>query len=113
FSLLQGQLQADSGQCEIPAAWRIVHMRQEITELERSALDYVLDGDVQLRQLQQQLEAASDGAQLAALHAQLDTIDGYSAETRASKLLSGLGFAVEQMQQQVQQFSGGWRMRLN
>src|SRR5690554_1194413 len=113
FALLQGQLQADSGSCELPAQWRIAHMQQEITELDRSALDFVLDGDQQLRQIQQQLEQTSDGDELAALHAQLDAIDGYDAQSRASRLLAGLGFADEQMQQQVGEFSGGWRMRLS
>ncbi len=113
FALLQGQLQADNGSCELPAQWRIAHMQQEITELDRSALDFVLDGDQQLRQIQQQLEQTSDGDELAALHAQLDAIDGYDAQSRASRLLAGLGFADEQMQQQVGEFSGGWRMRLS
>ena len=113
FALLQGQLQADTGQCEIPAAWRIAHMRQEITSLQRTALEYVLDGDQQLRQIEQQLAQTSDGSELAQLHAQLDAIDGYTAASRAGKLLAGLGFSSEQMQHQVQQFSGGWRMRLN
>ncbi|WPO99779.1 ATP-binding cassette domain-containing protein [Pseudomonas sp. HR96] len=116
FALLLGQLAPDSGDCLLPADWRIAHMRQEIETLERIAVDYVLDGDVRLRQIQRELaaaEAAHDGTALARLHAELDNADGYTADARARKLLAGLGFSNEQMDRQVGDFSGGWRMRLN
>ena len=116
FALLQGQLQPDSGDCQIPAQWRIAHMEQEITALERSALDYVLDGDTRLRELQRQLaqaETQQDGAAMGRLNAELDAADAWTAESRASKLLAGLGFAEQEMQRPVSSFSGGWRMRLN
>ena len=116
FALLLGQMTPDSGDCLLPADWRIAHMRQEIETLERVAVDYVLDGDVRLRQVQRELvaaEAAQDGTALARLHAELDSADGYTADARARKLLAGLGFSNEQMDRQVADFSGGWRMRLN
>ena len=116
FALLRGELHPDSGDCSLPADWRIAHMRQEVDTLERLAVDYVLDGDVRLRQVQRDLaaaEAAHDGAALARLHSELDTADGYTADARARKLLAGLGFTNEQMDRQVGDFSGGWRMRLN
>ncbi|MGN8274518.1 ATP-binding cassette domain-containing protein [Pseudomonas sp. SMN5] len=116
FALLRGELHPDSGDCSLPADWRIAHMRQEVDTLERLAVDYVLDGDVRLRQIQRDLaaaEAAHDGAAQARLHAELDSADGYTADARARKLLAGLGFTNEQMDRQVGAFSGGWRMRLN
>ncbi len=116
FALLRGELTADAGDCRLPADWRIAHMRQEIDTLDRLAVDYVLDGDVRLRQVQHELqlaEAAHDGDALARLHSELDSADGYSADARARKLLAGLGFASEQMDRPVASFSGGWRMRLN
>ncbi|TLX59058.1 ABC transporter ATP-binding protein [Stutzerimonas nosocomialis] len=116
FALLRGELTADAGDCHLPADWRIAHMRQEIDTLDRLAVDYVLDGDVRLREVQHQLqlaEAAHDGDALARLHSELDSADGYSADARARKLLAGLGFASEQMDRPVASFSGGWRMRLN
>jgi ATP-binding cassette subfamily F protein 3 len=91
-------------------------MRQEVDTLERLAVDYVLDGDLRLRQVQRDLaaaEAAHDGAAQARLHSELDSADGYTADARARKLLAGLGFTNEQMDRQVGDFSGGWRMRLN
>ncbi|MFJ5297329.1 ATP-binding cassette domain-containing protein [Pseudomonas sp. NPDC088368] len=116
FALLRGELTPDNGDCSLPADWRIAHMRQEVDTLERLAVDYVLDGDLRLRQVQHDLaaaEAAHDGAAQARLHSELDSADGYTADARARKLLAGLGFTNEQMERQVGSFSGGWRMRLN
>ncbi|MFS2069013.1 ATP-binding cassette domain-containing protein [Pseudomonas sp. CT11-2] len=116
FALLRGELHPDSGDCFLPVDWRIAHMRQEVDTLERLAVDYVLDGDLRLRQVQRDLaaaEAAHDGAAQARLHSELDSADGYTADARARKLLAGLGFTNEQMDRQVGDFSGGWRMRLN
>ena len=116
FALLRGELHPDSGDCFLPADWRIAHMRQEVDTLERLAVDYVLDGDLRQRQVQRDLaaaEAAHDGAAQARLHSELDSADGYTADARARKLLAGLGFTNDQMDRQVGDFSGGWRMRLN
>jgi ATP-binding cassette subfamily F protein 3 len=116
FALLLGELTPDSGDCLLPADWRIAHMRQEIDTLDRLAVDYVLDGDIRLRQVQRDLalaEESQDGAAQARMHAELDSADGYTADARARKLLAGLGFTNEQMERPVSDFSGGWRMRLN
>ena len=116
FALLRGELTPDSGDCQLPGDWRIAHMRQEVDTLDRLAVDYVLDGDIRLRQVQDALaaaEAAHDNAALARLHVELDSADGYTADARARKLLAGLGFSNEQMDRRVGDFSGGWRMRLN
>jgi ATP-binding cassette subfamily F protein 3 len=116
FALLRGELTPDAGDCLLPADWRIAHMRQEVDTLERMAVDYVLDGDLRLREVQRLLadaEAAQDGAAQARMHSELDSADGYTADARARKLLAGLGFTNEQMEKPVGDFSGGWRMRLN
>ena len=116
FALLLGDLTPDSGDCLLPADWRIAHMRQEIDTLDRIAVDYVLDGDLRLREVQRLLaeaEADQDGAAQARMHSELDSADGYTADARARKLLAGLGFTNEQMDKPVADFSGGWRMRLN
>ncbi|WP_110970728.1 ATP-binding cassette domain-containing protein [Pseudomonas huaxiensis] len=116
FALLRGELTPDAGNCQLPGDWRIAHMRQEVDTLDRLAVDYVLDGDVHLRKVQDALvaaEAAHDNIALARLHIELDSADGYTADARARKLLAGLGFSNEQMDRRVGDFSGGWRMRLN
>jgi len=116
FALLRGELVSDSGDALLPPNWTMAHVAQETPALESSALDYVLDGDAELRGLQSALneaETRNDGEAIGHLHAELAHIDAYTAEARASKLLAGLGFAPEAMSRPVSSFSGGWRMRLN
>ncbi len=120
FSLFLGELTADSGDIDFPAGSRIAHVAQETPALERPALDYTLDGDVRLRRLQAELAAAEaqptdarTGMKIAELHTALSDAGAYTASSRAERLLAGLGFSKEQMQQNVSHFSGGWRMRLN
>ncbi|WP_444895673.1 ABC-F family ATP-binding cassette domain-containing protein [Microbulbifer sp. SSSA005] len=118
FKLLLGQLETDAGRVDLPSTWRISHMAQEVEASEQSALDYVLDGDSELRLLQKQLAEAeasgdTDGHKLAELHERMASIDGYSGPARAAQLLDGLGFSHEEQQRPVRSFSGGWRIRLN
>ncbi|HYC48544.1 MAG TPA: ATP-binding cassette domain-containing protein [Burkholderiales bacterium] len=116
FALLRGELHADGGDCELPPDWRIASVAQETPALERPAIEYVLDGDTELREIERDLAAAEDahdGHRLGELHARLDHVGGYGARARAAALLSGLGFSDAGMTRPVSTFSGGWRMRLN
>ncbi|MEJ2043996.1 MAG: ATP-binding cassette domain-containing protein [Reinekea sp.] len=116
FRVLQGELAVDQGDCEIPKGWRLSHMAQEITEVDRSAIDFVIDGDIHLRKLEAELEKAQqqqdDDAVAHALGA-LDTYHAYNKRHQAEQLLAGLGFAQHEFEQPVASFSGGWRVRLN
>jgi ATP-binding cassette subfamily F protein 3 len=94
----------------------ISHVAQELPAGSQSAIEFVIDGDVELRDVQNRLNIAQrqeDSDQIGTLHERLGAIDGYSAEARANQLLYGLGFAAEEVIQPVDYFSGGWRMRLN
>jgi ATP-binding cassette subfamily F protein 3 len=116
FKLLLGELQPDAGDCYLPPHLTIAHMAQEVTAINRTVLEYVLDGDKALRRIQHALEQAeANGAneQLGELHAELDAIEGYSASARGQQLLAGLGFSTTDMQKEVKALSGGWRIRLN
>tara|TARA_R110001583_G_scaffold40646_3_gene129583 strand:- start:1714 stop:3642 length:1929 start_codon:yes stop_codon:yes gene_type:complete len=116
FQMLLGKLEADAGELRLPAQWRIAHMAQECHTLDRRAVDYVLDGDSELRQVQQELAVAEqqvDAQHVGELHAKLAAINGYSADARARQLLHGLGFHESEVERPVAQFSGGWRIRLN
>lgn len=116
FSVIQGGLSYDQGEVLIPKHWTIAAVAQETPALTISALDYVLQGDTRLQLIQAALIQAqknNDGMAIAECHSQLEEIDAYSANARASKLLCGLGFSEEEQHQQVVSFSGGWRMRLN
>ncbi len=116
FALLLDELHPDAGDLTLPPRWIIAHVAQETPALPTPALEFVLDGDAELRQIEQELqaaEAAHDGTRQAELHARFDAIGGYSAPARAGKLMAGLGFSTEQLAQPVAEFSGGWRVRLN
>ncbi|MBT8055660.1 MAG: ATP-binding cassette domain-containing protein, partial [Gammaproteobacteria bacterium] len=116
FSLLLGELEADHGEIGLDHRLRIAHVAQESPSGRRTAIDYVQDGDFELRQAQEMLASAErSGDEQAAHHAfdTLETIGGFSAEARAARLLHGLGFAPQDSARPVDEFSGGWRMRLN
>mgnify|MGYP003635073861 CR=1 FL=1 len=114
FKLLLGQLGADTGSVSLPGDWRLAHMAQEVSDTDRTALDYVLDGDEALRQAEAEIEqAGDDGEKLAHLFDVMEQIDAYTAPSRAAQLLNGLGFTGNELERPVSAFSGGWRIRLN
>ena len=112
LAALQGELTLDAGTIEVPQDWVVAHLPQEVPASDRRAVDYVLDGDAELRRLEAGLEQAGDGEEQARLYAALDAIDGWSAEAWARRLLAGLGFAPADGDRPLADFSGGWRMRL-
>ncbi len=112
LAALQGELSLDAGTIDQPANWVVAHLPQEVPGSDRSAVDYVLDGDAELRDLQTRLDQVSDGAEQARLYAALEAIDGWTADARARRLLAGLGFATADADRPMRDFSGGWRMRL-
>lgn len=116
FALLRDELHADTGDVSMPDVWVTAHVAQETPAVDIPAIEYVLQGDVELSHLRTALaeaEAAGDGHSQSELHDKLQAIDGYTAESRAGKLMHGLGFKAGQENLPVTAFSGGWRMRLN
>ncbi|MGC8119955.1 ATP-binding cassette domain-containing protein [Marinobacter sp. VGCF2001] len=116
FQLLLGQLQSEQGRVGLPGGCRIAHMAQEVAASSRSARDFVLDGDTELRRMERELaeaEAREDDHAIARLHGELDIHEAWSAPRRAEGLLRGLGFVDSDAERPVSAFSGGWRIRLN
>jgi ATP-binding cassette subfamily F protein 3 len=116
FRLILGELHADKGDISLPGKLRIAHMAQEVVATQRSALDYVLDGDVMLREVQKRIadaEADDNHDRLITAWAELEAIDGHTAVNRGQQLLHGLGFSNRDYERAVADFSGGWRIRLN
>ena len=116
FALLLGDMQADSGSLALQPGIVISHVAQELPAGSRRAIDYVIDGDAELRDVQLKLEHAennNDPDQIGILHERLNAINGYGADARANQLLNGLGFSSSEVKNPVDYFSGGWRMRLN
>jgi ATP-binding cassette subfamily F protein 3 len=116
FALMRGELHPEMGDCLVPRDWRIAAVSQETPPLPQPAIEFVLDGDTELRGVEATIAAATqahDGHRLAEAHAHLEAIGGYSARSRAAAMLDGLGFAPGDLERPVADFSGGWRMRLN
>jgi ATP-binding cassette subfamily F protein 3 len=116
FAMLLGELEPDNGELGLHPKDQIAHVAQESPHGSGSAIDYVMDGDTELRDVQAAISAAGEAEENAAaphaLYERLEAIDGFTAEARAARLLHGLGFADNEIRKSVNEFSGGWRMRL-
>ena len=116
FGLILGQLEEDAGSFRMNSGMVIAHVAQETPGLPVPAIEFVMQGDTELTEIETQLapaELSGDGHALARLHDRMAAIDGYAARSRAARLMHGLGFAVGEEENSVASFSGGWRMRLN
>jgi ATP-binding cassette subfamily F protein 3 len=131
FALIRGELHADAGEVALPPKWVLSHVAQETLAVARPVLEYVMDGDAELREVERAIaqlesevhadphpsplpgERESIGDELAYLHARYEEIGGYQARSRAQAMLGGLGFDETAQARAVAEFSGGWRMRLN
>jgi len=113
FRLIRGELHPEAGEVSLQSGKTLAYVEQEIENSDQSAMEFVLDGDVKLRQLEKILDKATHDAAWFEAQQQFEAIDGYGAPARAAQLLNGLGFDTDSLERQVASFSGGWRMRLN
>jgi len=116
FALIQGELQPDAGSVAVPGNLTLAAVSQTTPSGEQPAIEFVLDGDAELRELETALahaETGADAGRLAHLHERMHGIGGYAARARAARMLAGLGFTHDVQDNSLSSFSGGWRMRLN
>ena len=116
LALVRGVLHPDAGSLEMPAGLAIAHVSQELAASDQTAIEFVLDGDAELRSLEREIalaEARDDGVRIGELHGRYAAVGGYDARSRAGRLLHGLGFTSADEQRPLHAFSGGWRVRLN
>ena len=116
FALIRGRLSVDQGEFTLPRDWAVAEVEQETSLTDRIAVEYVIDGDEELRQVETRLADAERKAEpmsIASCHERLQEIDGYQALSRAARLLAGLGFSEADIRKPLNSFSGGWIMRLN
>lgn len=116
LALILGKISLDKGDFSMPSGWQTATVAQETPALEVAAIEYVIDGDTEYRELEAALHQAQeqdDGHKIALLHGKIDAIGGYAIHSRAASLLAGLGFSEAEQSNPVKSFSGGWRMRLN
>ncbi|VVD65292.1 putative ABC transporter ATP-binding protein YheS [Pandoraea pneumonica] len=115
FGLLNGTLHEDSGEFSIPASWKMGQVAQDMPETEQGATDFVVEGDTVLLAAYAEVaaaEASDDGMRMAHAYMNLHDAGAHDAPARAQALIQGLGFSAAQLDQPVNSFSGGWRMRL-
>ena len=116
FNLVQKNLQQDKGEIEIAKNTRIVTVKQDVDDFEAKVIDYVVNGVESIKILKQKMEealATENFVDYSKYHEEYESQDGYSIESQAGKLLSGLGFSISQLNQNVKELSGGWQIRLN
>jgi ATP-binding cassette, subfamily F, member 3 len=116
FAAILGELTPDRGDIDLPAALEVAHVEQEIAASDRPAIEFVLDGDAELRRVQAAIadaERREAAMALADLYSSLEAIDGYRAKARAAAVMHGLGFKAADHERSVAEFSGGWRVRLS
>jgi ATP-binding cassette subfamily F protein 3 len=116
LSLVRGEIQPEAGSFDMPANLSLAHVSQELLATDAEAIEFVLDGDAELRAVERELAAAEhadDGLRLGELHGRYAAIGGYDARARAGQLMHGLGFSSLDETRAVRTFSGGWRVRLN
>ncbi|HEX7455744.1 MAG TPA: ATP-binding cassette domain-containing protein [Gallionella sp.] len=113
FRLIRGELKPESGEVSLQSGKTLAYVEQEIANSDKTAMEFVLDGDVQLRILEKILAQGTHDTAWFEAQQHFEAIDGYGAKARAAQLLSGLGFETDSLERQVDSFSGGWRMRLN
>ena len=116
LALIRGELAPDAGEYRAPPGLVISAVAQELPETAATLVDYIRGGDLELASIEAQLAQAqrhADGAQLGTLHAEYERLAGYSAPSRAAQLAAGVGFAAEDSDRPVREFSGGLQMRAN
>lgn len=113
FRLIRGEIRPDSGEVALQSGKTIASVEQEIINSNQPALEFVLDGDIELRQLEKKLASETHDTVWFEAQQRYEAIDGYAVRARAAQLLNGLGFASKTQENPVCHFSGGWRMRLN
>jgi ATP-binding cassette, subfamily F, member 3 len=116
LALIKGELLPEAGEYSAPPGLALSAVAQELPESDAPLVEYILDGDLELRAVEAQLtqaERACDGERIGVLHAEYERLSGYSGRSRAAELAAGLGFAPEEIERPVRQFSGGLKMRAN
>ncbi len=116
LALVLDEIQPDAGDFDRPSQLVIAHVAQELESTDRAAIEFVMDGDPELREIERKIADAEQrdaGALLGELHAKYAAIGGYDARSRAARLMHGLGFSADDVSRPVNAFSGGWRVRLN
>jgi ATP-binding cassette subfamily F protein 3 len=116
MALIRGEISPEAGDYTAPPELAMTSVAQELPESDTPLIEYILDGDLELRALEREIgefEQRGDGARLALLHAEVEHLGGYAARSRAAELAAGLGFSPGDSDRPVRQLSGGLKRRAN
>ena len=116
FKIITKQIEVDPSCFSHSPDLRISYLAQEVKSSDKKAIDYVISGDYELVKIMEQITIAEKNEQfelVASLYEQYSILDGYSANSKAQKLMNGLGFKETDFNKSLNEFSGGWRVRLN
>jgi ATP-binding cassette subfamily F protein 3 len=112
FKVITGLHPNDTGSITISKDWKMGQVAQEAPGTEESLLEIVLKADSERAALMEEAETATDPNRISDIHMRLADIDAYTADSRASSILAGLGFSERDQHSPASSFSGGWRMRV-
>ncbi|HVC49107.1 MAG TPA: ATP-binding cassette domain-containing protein, partial [Burkholderiales bacterium] len=113
FRLILGEINPDIGEIVLQSGKTLAYVEQEIINTKKSALEFVIEGNKELNELEVILQCKNHDSAWFDAQQRYESLDGYSAKARAAQLLNGLGFVADEIFRPVSDFSGGWRMRLN
>jgi len=113
---IAGDITVDGGDIRLSSRARMAQVRQQAPSGEATLLDTVLEGDPERLALLAEAGRADRGElppeRVAAVFERLHTIGADAAPARAAIILAGLGFDAEAQLRSLDEFSGGWRMRV-
>lgn len=128
FRMIIKEENPDSGQISFPDKMRLAYFSQNVGELSgQTALQVVLSGDEKIQELQTKLSVFEEQLadpdldpdamndilmKMGDVQTEFEKRGGYDLETRAEEVLTGLGVAPADHHKMVQNFSGGWKMRI-
>ncbi|MDC0071274.1 ATP-binding cassette domain-containing protein [Rhodobiaceae bacterium] len=112
FKLINKEIELDSGDILMSPSSVLGIVRQDLQDDETSLLDVVLNADTERKMLLEEAEIATDANRISEIYTRLSDIHAYEAPSKASIILSGLGFSIEDQGKPISNFSGGWKMRV-
>ena len=112
FKLINNEIELDSGDILMSPTSVLGIVRQDLQDDDTSLLDVVLNADTERKMLLEEAEIATDANRISEIYTRLSDIHAYEAPSKASIILSGLGFSIEDQGRSINNFSGGWKMRV-
>ena len=123
FRIIMKTESSDSGKVIFRKGAQAATLEQELNAYNGSVLERVISGNISLRTIRQEMDkleqkmgseptSETTTSNYGKLQYQFEQLNGYELEPRACAILSGLGFSDEKIKKPLNEFSGGWRMRV-